>query len=83
MLLKNIFSVEQRGTRLQVFREKGNLSISQNLPENICVGVLSFSEIAGQRLVTLLNGDSSKGVFLLILQKKNISRKSSKVLNTP
>ena len=51
------------------------LSILKNSSENTCVGIISFSEIAGYRPATLLKRDSSTGPFLLILQKK--SRKNS------
>ena len=54
------------------------LSISQNSSENTCVGVLSFSEVAGYRPATLLKRDSGKVAFLWILPKKK-SRKSSTV----
>ena len=49
----------------------------QNLSENICVGVFSFSEVAGYRPATLFKRDSGTGAFLWILKKK--SRKSSYV----
>ena len=40
------------------------LSILQISSENACVGVLSFSEVAGYRPVTLLKRDSGTDVFL-------------------
>ena len=46
------------------------LSILQNSSENACVAVLSFSEVAGYRPVTLLKRDSGTDVFLWILKKK-------------
>ena len=46
------------------------LSILQNSSENICLGVLSFSEVGGYRPATLLKRDSDTGVFLCILQQK-------------
>ena len=52
------------------------LSISQNSSENTCLGVLSFSEVAGYRPATLLKRDSNTCLFLCILQQKK-SRRSS------
>ena len=52
------------------------LSILQNSSENICLGVLSFSEVGEYRPATLLKRDSDTGVFLCILQQKK-SRRSS------
>ena len=52
------------------------LSILQNSSENICLGVLSFSEVGEYRPATLLKRDSNTGVFLCILQQKK-SRRSS------
>ena len=75
--IDKIFFPQNRSSRLEVFCKRGVLSISQNSPENTCVGVLSFSEVAGYRPVTLLKWDSSTSVSLWILQKINISRKSS------
>ena len=45
MLLGKYFSVEQK----QLFGKKGVLSTSQNSSGSTCVGVFSFSDVAGYR----------------------------------
>ena len=53
-----------------MFCKKVVLSISQNSSENTCIGVLSFSEVAGYKPITLVKTGSSTGVLLRVLQKR-------------